>query len=342
MNKESPEYVRISQAAAMVLGFRSGRFYRNATSPCINILLTYDGGCIASCAYCGLSTKRPGGYTEKSFIRVRWDIFPLTDVIESISQNIGDVKRICVSMVTNKNSTDGAVDVIRTIANVVVLPISVLAAPTVLDDEGLRMLRESGADRIGIAVDAATPDLFGEYRGSGVRGPHKWDRYWETLFKAVEVFGRGNVSVHLIVGLGESEEEMVATIQMAYDRGIVTDLFSFFPEADSLLASISQPPMGQYRRIQLARYLINEGLARGDDFTFDDAGRLVDYTVAAATLADVIDSGLPFVTSGCPGEDGDVACNRPYSDSLPGPDIRNFPFTPNEDDIEKIKDKLWS
>ncbi|KKL25466.1 hypothetical protein LCGC14_2404990, partial [marine sediment metagenome] len=35
--KESPEYVKLSLAAAMTLGFREGRFYRNAKLHCLNL-----------------------------------------------------------------------------------------------------------------------------------------------------------------------------------------------------------------------------------------------------------------------------------------------------------------
>ena len=48
------------------------------------------------------------------------------------------------------------------------------------------------------------------------------------------------------------------------------------------------------------------------------------------------------MTSGCPGPDGAVACNRPYANSLPGPSIRNFPFPPNDDDLDRVRSELWA
>ena len=38
LSHSSPEYVRLSLAAAMTLGFAEGRFYRNARLGCINLL----------------------------------------------------------------------------------------------------------------------------------------------------------------------------------------------------------------------------------------------------------------------------------------------------------------
>ena len=42
---ESPEYVRVSSAAAMTLGLMPGRFLRGAKLYCVNLLLMYDSGC---------------------------------------------------------------------------------------------------------------------------------------------------------------------------------------------------------------------------------------------------------------------------------------------------------
>lgn len=337
---ESPDYIRISQAAAMVLGFKSGLFYRNAKSPCINILLTYENGCAGNCAYCGLSMKRPGEYREKSFIRVEWNNYPISEVIQRIKNKNDYIRRICISMITNRRAVNDTKKIIQMLHNEVPYPISVLAAPTILSQEDFLEMKKLGADRLGIAVDACTPRLFEQFRGKGVKGPHKWETYWSALQQAVSAFGRGYVGVHLIVGLGETEKEMVETIQKAQDSGIETHLFSFFPESDSILAHQNPPNIGTYRRIQLARYLINKNVCTIKEFEFDEKGRITKFNIPEPELEKHINSGKPFMTSGCPGEDGEVACNRPYSDSLPGDDIRNFPFLPDPNDIAKIKKEL--
>ena len=60
-----------------------------------------------------------------------------------------------------------------------------------------------------------------------VRGPHRWENYWAALKSAVQVFGRDHVSVHFIVGLGETEQEMVHVIAKARNCGAQAHLFSF-------------------------------------------------------------------------------------------------------------------
>jgi biotin synthase len=98
--------------------------------------------------------------------------------------------------------------------------------------------------------------------------------------------------------------------------------------------------MAQYRRIQIARFLIDEGVSRVSGFDFDDASRIVHFGVSREDLDRIVDSGEPFRTSGCAGYDGQVACNRPYANSRPGPGIRNFPFPPERTDIQRIRRQL--
>ena len=341
MIKESPEYLRTSLAAAMTLGFKNGLFYRDAKLFCINLLLTYDSGCAGNCGYCGLSMRRPGTYEDKSFIRVEWPVYKLTDIIEKISENVDRVKRICLSMITNKKAREDTWEITKALKQNLDIPISLLSSPTILDKSDLYRFTENGADMIGIAVDCATPHLFEKIRGEAVKGPHKWERYWKYYEEALEIFGKRKAGVHLIVGLGETEREMIETIQKAYDMGGSTHLFSFFPECNSLLSQHPQPLVGQYRRVQLARFLIDEGISRIDNFSFDSFGKLIDFGILQDNLSSIIETGTPFMTSGCPGRDGEVACNRPYANCLPGPEIRNFPFPPEKEDIQKINKELW-
>jgi biotin synthase len=341
--KESPEYLRMSLSSSMALRLRQGLFHRNAKSPCVNLLMTYDEGCFANCAYCGLARERSGKYVDKSFIRVEWPTYSLDEIIEAIQKYQGkEIKRVCISMITNRRAPEDLVAVLSKMRPALDIPISLLVSPTVISESDLAKFRESGADRVGIAVDTATPELFDQIRGKSARGPHKWDTYWEKIETAMKAFGNENIGIHFVVGLGETEKEMIESIQRVHDMGGSTHLFSFFPEGESRLADRPQPPMGHYRRIQLGRYLIDEGLAEMSGFTFNSSDSISDFGLPEAELNKVIESGKPFETSGCPGEDGLVACNRPYANSLPGPDVRNYPFSPNENDIARIKEQLWT
>ncbi len=344
--KESPSYVRTSLAAGMTMGKIPGKFYRDAKLYCINLLLTYDEGCHAKCAYCGLSGSRETDeeWTESSFIRVDWPVFPIEDVKQALTDGTcPHVERVCISMITLGRAREDCIKVVRNLRDVIPR-ISILVTPTIINREWLVRVHEAGADKIGIAIDAATEEIFEKLRGSGVHGPHKWSKYWKTGEESVEVFGQENVGIHLIVGLGETERQMVETIQRAQDLGARTHLFSFFPEEGSLMEERPQPPLGAYRRVQLARYIINYNHGTSRDMSFNDRGQIVDFGISKDEVEALVSKGEAFMTSGCKGETKENACNRPMGNCTPYQASighwRNFPIEPNEEDLELIREQL--
>jgi len=341
LRKESPEFVRLSLAAAMTLRFASGMFYRDTRLYCINLLLTYSSGCVGRCSYCGLSGERDGAYEDKSFIRVDWPVYRLTTVVERLNKYAPWVERVCISMITNKQAVDDTITIIRHISDGVDLPISLLVSPTIMDASILKGFKDAGAGMIGVAIDTATEGLFDQHRGKGVKGPHRWEKYWQVLEDAVNIFGRNKAGCHLVVGLGETERQMVETVQRVRDLGARTHLFSFYPEQGSALSDMSQADAGTYRRIQLARYLIDHDLILIDGMGFDERGQITNFGLNGSQLEEIINSGKPFQTSGCPGKTMEGACNRPFGDGPPS-DIRSFPFELNKNDVNKVQRQMVS
>jgi len=244
-------------------------------------------------------------------------------------------------MITHKDAVRDTVAIAETIRSQIDTPISGLISPTLVKRADLVAMKGAGIDKIGVAFDAATEAVFKENRGEQVRGPHRWQRYWECFREAVEVFGRGQVGSHFIVGLGETEEQMVRAFQQVRNLGGVNHLFSFYPESGTALENAVPPPIDQYRRIQLAAEIIDRGLSDYVHFHFDpESGRIASFGLSQADLDRLIDDGQAFMTRGCTGRNGRVACNRPFANSAPGPSLRNYPFTPNEEDIALIREQM--
>jgi biotin synthase len=202
-------------------------------------------------------------------------------------------------------------------------------------------LHELGADIFTVALDAATPEIFDRTRGKGVQSPHKWAKYWEILMDARDIFGRGKFGAHIIVGMGETEREVLELVQRLVDLGGHSHMFCFFPEKGSLMDHLPATPRDQWRRVQLARYLIDYRSVRVEHMTFDAAGRVTGFGIPTGELDDVISAGIAFRTSGCPGKfrDDVSACDRPYGDSPPS-DIASYPFQPGRGDLRKIRRQL--
>jgi len=139
------------------------------------------------------------------------------------------------------------------------------------------------------------------------------------LRDAVDVFGKGNASTHLIVGLGESEEELVRMIQECVDMGVLPALFAFTPIKGTAMEKHAQPKVESYRRVQLARYLIFKGLTHFRNLCFAGSGQILDFGVTRDSLRSIVGVGMPFLTSGC------SSCNRPFYNEKPSGPIYNYP-----------------
>jgi biotin synthase-related radical SAM superfamily protein len=339
--QQSPDFVKMSHASAISLGLMNGRMYRGAVNRCVNLLVHYPEGCSANCAYCGLAKSRAGTYGEKSFIHVDWPLFKMDEVVDAINCAPDYVKRTCISMITNGKCRSHTIEMAGRLIRETSLLLSVLISPTILARDHLVRFKESGVDKIGVAIDLATPELFDKYRGKGVSGPHKWDTYWEILEVALDIFGHPHVGAHLMVGMGETEAQLVALMDKLCRMGIPSHLFSFFAEEGSRLAHRPQPSWPAYLRVQLARYLIEEGLGRYPDMAFDEHGCIIDFGVPRDRVEGAIRSGVPFMTTGCLGSDGQVACNRPFGNCLPDVKQWNYPYPPNREEVDLIQENLF-
>jgi biotin synthase len=133
---------------------------------------------------------------------------------------------------------------------------------------------------------------------------------------------------------------MIETIQKVRDLGARTHLFSFWPEEGSMMEKEKPCPAPQYRRVQFARYLIDNKIARYEDMKFNEKGQVIDFGIDKDTFEELFWSGRPFMTSGCRGKTTEVACNRPFGDSSPT-DIRSYPFKPEKRDLERIRKQLF-
>ena len=341
----SPDWVRISTASAIALRFRSGRFNRQFDFGGINLLLNYESGCRSDCSYCGLARTRPGAYEDKSFIRVEWPLVETDDLVSRMAAHEDKLTRLCISMVTHGRAYPDTCEITQRIRAKVQAPLSILVAPPTLNRHRLEVFKDLGADMIGIGLDAVTEDLFRRHRSDVPSGGGlSWEKYWEVVDDARDVYGPWKVNCHTLVGLGESDHDLVDLFIRLRDREIFSYLFCFNPESDSRLAEHPKSPISRWRRMQLVKHLIESEGYGWDRFEFDSAGALITisgggdnrHDVVAAAVAD----GTAFMTNGCPGADGEPGCTRPYGSYRPSEPFRDFPFPPTADDLADIRAEL--
>ncbi len=338
----SPEYVRISMAAAIELGLKPGQIHRTSCD-CINLLQNYPEGCYANCSYCGLARERPGEPEDNTFIRVAWPLYPTDLVAEKIAarEAKSEVGRVCVSQVHDQRANHDLLEITRRVhQRAPQVPIAALVSATLLNEAKLYEIRDSGVDIIGIGLDGATEEIFDEIRGKKTRGPHKWDQHWQIIRQAREIFGPMNVNCHIIVGMGETDRDLFNLFfQLRYEQ-IAAYLFSFNPEPGTATQDLPRQPIQRHRRIQLVKYLIENDELSPAALSYDNAGHLVHLDAPDEMVETAIQSGLPFMTNGCPNRHGVMACNRPYGSYRPGEEYRDYPFLPNADDVLVIRAEM--
>jgi len=315
MSGSLPKKIRVSTGSATSLGLVEGRLAVASTTA---YLMTYrDGKCTANCSFCPQARTSRGRTDMLS--RVSWPVFDTTDVLHCLEEasSKGNIKRVCIQALNYPEVFTHLVALATALNRRSYIPLSVSCQP--LNRENLRNLAEAGVERIGVPLDVATEALFDKIKGKSAGGPYTWIQQLALLAEAVCVFGEGRVSTHVIVGLGETEKDLIETIQRCMDMGVLPALFAFTPIPGTALEHMTQPVIRVYRRMQVASYVLVHDLARSDAMCFDEDGHLTGFGIEKQTLMAIIRSGKPFLTSGCPD------CNRPYYNEKPSGPIYNYP-----------------
>jgi biotin synthase len=266
--------------------------------------------------------------------RVTWPTFQTRQVVDAVEKTAkeGAMKRVCIQSLNYPQVFDEVLLLVRELKSRADVPVSVSCQP--LNPDKMNALAEAGVNRISIALDAATEKIFDKVKGRNAGGPYRWSRQRDALQEAVKVFGEGSVSTHIIVGLGETEKEICKTIQWCVDSGVYPGLFAFTPIPGTALEANPQPSLSSYRRAQVAHYILTHKRSRFENMEFDSDGCLTDFGVPKEQLLEVIDTGEPFLTSGCPG------CNRPYYNERPSGPLYNYPRQLLPEEVEETRKML--
>jgi biotin synthase-related radical SAM superfamily protein len=322
--------IRVSIGTAGVLGLLK---LHSDAEPSTAYVMTYTpDSCRANCAFC--PQARGSSSSKELLSRVVWPDFSFNSFLEKIVPvaKAGTFERICIQTLNYADFIRDTSEIVSAITSRVSLPISVSCPP--IGKSRMERLREIGVERIGIPLDAATPQIFEKIKGHMVAGPYRWESHLKGLKDALEVFGKNKVTTHIIVGLGETERDAVELIQYLRDMGVNSSLFAFTPIKGTKLEGLKRPATGQYRRVQLARYLIMQGYSSAQVMKFDSEGRVVDFGISQDAVNSFATLGSPFMTAGCSG------CNRPfYTESPKGP-IYNYPRALSDSEKQEILDEL--
>ena len=297
------EYLRPSIGTAAILGLKEVRMRATPTTAYIMV----GERCESNCSFC---SQRRSNRKGDMLSRVIWPKYPTEEVIRALHTHRNAFSRICLQTLDYPEVVEDVTYILERIEGIA--PVSVSMVP--ISKKDMLRLKDMGTEYLSIALDAANEEIFDRMKGKGVGNRFTWEGHWNALKSTVEIFGKGNT--HIIVGLGESDEDIINVMERLRDMGVYTALFSYTPVNGG-----NPPPMGRYRAIQIAHRIIYDGIEH--DFSFVN-GKLIDFGVGEDELMGI--SKRAFMTSGCPG------CNRPFYNERPGKELYNYPYPPSDEE----------
>ncbi|MHA1696811.1 MAG: radical SAM protein [Candidatus Helarchaeota archaeon] len=327
----NPEFIRVSIGTASCLGLNDMKL--DAIPTTAYLMLFHQGKCIANCAFC--SQARESTSKSDRLSRIQWPKFDLLNVLAQFKNLKTSLpfKRICIQVINYPNFFYDLLYIVQEVRKITSLPISISCQP--LKKDQIIKLYNLGVDRMGVPFDAATPDLFYKIKGKGNKSPYKWEKHQKYIENLKEIFGTKNITTHLIVGMGETEKDAVKFIQNFKNLGINTGIFAFTPLKGTKMEKEVPPTIPHYRRIQLARFIIIYEYGKITNMKFDNHDRIIDFGIDNDKLHHIIQSGIPFQTTGCPN------CNRPFYNERPGKKLYNYPKILSSKEIDEIFKDIW-
>lgn len=302
--------IRLSAGTAIELGLLN----KKSDIPPTTAYIMVGNNCDNKCAFCSQSIESNSRKDKLS--RVVWPEFTKEEISSSLKKyNKNNIKRICIQSMSSKEAHKASEEFIKYIKKEIDIPVSLSAKIENSDD--IERFLGMGADRIGIAIDAANKELYEKIKGNNYE--NKVDFINEMAKKYPN-----KISTHIIVGLGETHKEIFDLYTNLKENSVTISLFAFTPVKGTRMENINQPTIESYRKVQLMTYMIDKGY-KEENFTFKD-GYIEDIKLNSKILED-IHKGYPFEITGCKN------CNRPYYNERPKSTIYNYSRPLNKEEI---------
>ncbi|HEY2521567.1 MAG TPA: MSMEG_0568 family radical SAM protein [Streptosporangiaceae bacterium] len=139
------------------------------------------------------------------------------------------------------------------------LPVQVQFEPP-SDLDVLSRVRDLGVDSVGIHVETFDPQVLARV----APGKARWgiEAYFAAWQRAVEVFGSGQVSTYVILGMGEDPAVTVENCKRAIDIGVYPFIVPLRPVPGTILGESVPPPRDYAESIyrQVVPYLRAHGM----------------------------------------------------------------------------------
>ena len=220
-----------------------------------------------SCRFCAIGQSLAAGRTL-----ARKTPAQLAEVAKAAVELDGVRHMVMTTGTPNRTDRGAAVlaESAEAVRAAVDLPIQGQCEPP--DDDGwFRRLHEAGVDTLGMHLEAVTPAV--RERIMPGKAEVSVERYFEAFARAVEVFGRGQVSSYVLAGLGDTPEAILDACERMIALGVYPFVVPFVPisgtpledhaaPAPAFMASILAPLGERLAAAGLTRETIKAGCGR--------------------------------------------------------------------------------
>lgn len=282
-----------NEGVALVDRVTKPEFYGLSTSEGTRysqIALLHGSDCLAStviqkcaywetgkrCRFCGIELSLKQKKTIKKKTPAQ-----LAEVAEAAWER-GLVKHVVLTSGTIKQTrreVSYLASCARAIKNRTGLPIHVQFCPPE-DYEEMQELKNAGVDTVGIHIESFDFKILSVIAPAKAKaGLKQYAKAWE---KAVEIFGKNQVSSFLIAGIGEKEESLIEGGRFLAERGVYPFVVPFRPIPGTLMDMV-KPPSPNYMDIiysEISRIITANNLS----FTKNKAGCVRCGACSAITL----------------------------------------------------------
>jgi biotin synthase-related radical SAM superfamily protein len=203
--------------------------------------LTVTSGCVYRCRYCEVPAVSAGRKTRED----------IRALVESVADDIDAIAITSGVFTSIREEEDYVVSVVQSLPDLGV-PIGVSIFP---GENTAQRLYDAGVAEVKFNLETATRDLFSVMCPGLDR-----DAVWRALARSVAVFGKGHVFSNIIVGLGESDEDLEKCIRKLCAIGVIPVIRPLTPAGE--LSKYPRPPAERLIHIQSfhARALREVGL----------------------------------------------------------------------------------
>lgn len=205
--------IRVSSATASVLGLKKEKLL---VKPTTAYLMTPER-CTAGCSFCSQSQE------DDRLSRVIWPLYSFEDVLKCLSEHKDEFVNICVQTTRSKDYFNKVLEISKPLIEFYSDNCNInISIDLFFKEKQINTLLNLGVNRISLALDCVSKEHFNKNKNGSL------DNKLDFLLEMGKQHP-GRISTHIIVGLNETDKEIIEIIALLLENNITCGLFALTP-----------------------------------------------------------------------------------------------------------------